>query len=179
MLQRENTGLIVVDIQGKLAKSVHDSDIMIENCRKLILGAQSLDLPIIWVEQNPEKLGSTVGTLSSLLAPQTPLAKFTFSACDEPSFIESIENSGVRQFLVCGIETHICVFQTAMALKHRGLTVQVVGDCVSSRTEENKQLALNRLAANGIETTGIEMCLYELVKDCRASEFKTILKLIK
>ncbi|OIQ26460.1 hydrolase [uncultured Vibrio sp.] len=185
MLQRENTGLIVIDIQGKLAQLVHDSDAFIERCAKLIQGAQALDLPIIWVEQNPDKLGSTVDKLQSLLSvqslvsPQNPISKFSFSACDEASFIKSIQSSGVKQFLVCGIETHICVYQTAMGLNKRGLGAHIVSDCVSSRTLENKDLALQKLSRNGIEITGLEMCLYELVKDCRAEEFKAILQLIK
>ena len=80
---------------------------------------------------------------------------------------------------MCGIEAHICVYQTAMGLLELGYKVQVVGDCVSSRTALNKDLAIRRLTDAGIQITGLEMSLYELVKDCRAPEFKFILSLIR
>lgn len=187
MLNTKNTGLIVVDIQGKLARLVHDSDALISNCAKLIKGVQSLDLPIIWLEQNPNKLGSTVDELSSLLqsgynplsTSQKAIQKFSFDACEEPLFMQTIQATKVKTWLVCGIEAHICVYQTALNLKHNGFDVQLVIDCVSSRTLENKNLAVNKLLNNGIESTGLEMCLFELIKDCRAPAFKKILRLIK
>jgi nicotinamidase-related amidase len=80
---------------------------------------------------------------------------------------------------VCGIETHICVYQTAMSLIKQNYEVQLVEDCVSSRTIQNKQLGINKLASQGAQLTGLEMCLYELVKDCRKPEFKAVLSLIK
>jgi len=179
MLTKENTGLIIIDIQGKLAGLVHDSDALVSNCKKLIKGAQTLDLPIIWLEQNPEKLGSTVDQLSFLLDAQKPISKFTFDACEAPQFIQALRMANVGTWLICGIEAHICVYQTALTLKRTGFEVQLVGDCISSRTLANKKLGISKLVNNGIELTGLEMCLYELLKDCRATEFKEILALIK
>jgi nicotinamidase-related amidase len=179
MLRKENTGLIVTDIQGKLARLVHDSDNIIANCAKLIKGSQALGLPIIWLEQNPEKLGSTVDEISSLLGTQNPIPKFSFNACEDPQFIRAVSAVNVNAWLICGIEAHICVYQTSMHLKHLGYEVQLVGDCISSRTLDNKNLGISKLSNNGIEVTGLEMCLYELVKDCREIEFKEILSLIK
>ncbi|MFT6154621.1 MAG: nicotinamidase-related amidase [Bermanella sp.] len=179
MLRKENAGLIVTDIQGKLARLVHDSDNIIANCVKLIKGAQALGLPIIWLEQNPDKLGPTVDDISSLLSTQNPIPKFSFNACDEPQFIQAVSAVNVNTWLICGIEAHICVYQTAMHLKHLGYSVQLVSDCISSRTLDNKNLGVSKLSNNGIELTGLEMCLYELIKDCREKEFKNILSLIK
>ncbi|WP_192891605.1 hydrolase [Vibrio bathopelagicus] len=179
MLMRQNTGLVIVDVQGKLARLVDDSDALIANCGKLIQGAQVLGLPIVRLEQNPEKLGDTVDELNDLLNDIKPIPKFTFNACDEPKFVEAVQAKGVDTWLVCGIEAHICVYQTAMGLLDLGYKVQVVGDCISSRTALNKDLAIRRLTDAGIQITGLEMSLYELVKDCRASEFKHILSLIR
>ncbi|ASP49415.1 isochorismatase family protein [Cognaticolwellia beringensis] len=179
MLKKESTGLIVVDIQGKLARLVDGNDNLIRNCEKLIKGSQALGLPIICLEQNPDKLGSTVDELSLLLTETTPISKFTFNACDEPKFIEAVRAENVDTWLVCGIEAHICAYQTAIGLLKLGYKVQFVGDCVSSRTLANKDLGISRLRGNGVDITGLEMCLYELVKDCRSSEFKQILNLIK
>lgn len=138
-----------------------------------------MGLPIIRLEQNPEKLGATVDELNDLLNDAKPIPKFTFNACDEPKFVEAVQDKGVETWLVCGIEAHICVYQTAMGLLDLGYKVQVVGDCISSRTALNKNLAICRLMDAGIEITGLEMSLYELVKDCRAREFKLILSLIR
>jgi len=179
MLKREKTGLIVVDVQGKLARLVHDSNTLISNCEKLIQGAKVLDLPIILLEQNPDKLGSTTEELSSLLTTTPPISKLTFDGCAEPSFIEKINAVDVDTWLICGIEAHICVYQTALHLHLLGLKVQLVTDCISARTLVNKELAIKKLVNRGIDISGLEMCLYELVKDCRAIEFKEILNLVK
>ena len=179
MLTKENTGLIVTDIQGKLARLVHDSDTLIANCEKLIKGAQALNLPIICLEQNPDKLGRTVNELSTLLTSNPPITKFTFNAGTEPLFLEKINHFNVKHWLICGIETHICVYQTALHLQSTGCQVHLVHDCASSRTLVNKELAIKKLMAKGVDITGLEMCLYELVKDCRAVEFKEILSLIR
>lgn len=179
MLKQENTGLIVIDIQGRLARLVHDSNALLSNCEKLIKGAKTLDLPIIFLEQNPDKLGVTVGELSTLLAPLTPITKFTFNAGEAPQFMDAISTANVDTWLICGIEAHICVYQTALHLQQSGLNVQLVCDCISSRTLANKNLAINKLVNRGIDTSGLEMCLYELVKDCRVTEFKEILSLIR
>lgn len=179
MLKRENTGLIVVDIQGKLARLVQDSDALISNCAKLIKGALVLELPIILLEQNPDKLGSTANELSVLLNGIDPITKFTFNGCEASDFLYSVRDTKVDTWLVCGIEAHICVYQTAKGLVDLGYKVELVSDCISSRTSFNKQLGINRLQNCGIEITGLEMCLYELVKDCRFPEFREILDLIR
>lgn len=179
MLDRTNTGLVIVDVQGKLASLVHDSDTLIANCAKLIQGAQLLGLPIVWLEQNPEKLGPTVDSVRQLLKDVTPISKFTFNGCGEPEFVEAVRQANVENFLLCGIEAHICVYQTALALAQRDYDVHLVTDCISSRLEQNKQLSVRKLLNKGIDITCLEMCLYELVKDCRSDEFRPILKLIK
>lgn len=179
MLSKENTGLIVVDIQGKLARLMHDSDALVANCEKLIEGAQVLGLPIVWLEQNPDKLGATVAELSSLLVDHPLITKFTFDACAEPEFIKAISAAKVDNWLVCGIEAHICVYQTTLHLQQSGYKIQLVTDCISSRTLANKNLAIDKLVNQGVDISGLEMCLYELVQDCRAAEFKEVLNLIR
>ncbi|ELB2093942.1 hydrolase [Vibrio parahaemolyticus] len=180
MLSKGNTGLIVVDVQGKLATLMHESDALIENITKLVKGAKALDLPILWLEQNPERLGPTAEPIREVLeSKHLPITKYTFDGCKEATFKVAVENAKVDTWLVCGIESHICVYQTAVSLRQSGYRVELVTDCVSSRTAANKALALAKLTANGVVLTGLEMCLYEMVEDCRAPEFKEILALIK
>lgn len=180
MLSKGNTGLIVVDVQGKLATLMHESDALIENITKLVKGAKALDLPILWLEQNPERLGPTAEPIREVLeSTHLPITKYTFDGCKEATFNVAVENAKVDTWLVCGIESHICVYQTAVSLRQSGYCVELVTDCVSSRTAANKALALAKLTANGVVLTGLEMCLYEMVEDCRAPEFKEILALIK
>ncbi|WP_348255563.1 isochorismatase family protein [Vibrio parahaemolyticus] len=180
MLSKGNTGLIVVDVQGKLATLMHESDALIENITKLVKGAKALDLPILWLEQNPERLGPTAEPIREVLEnTHLPITKYTFDGCKEATFNVAVENAKVDTWLVCGIESHICVYQTAVSLRQSGYRVALVTDCVSSRTAANKALALAKLTANGVVLTGLEMCLYEMVEDCRAPEFKEILALIK
>lgn len=179
MFKKVNTGLVVVDIQGKLAEIVDDSELLISNTLRLIKGATTLGLPMVWVEQNPDKLGPTTSILQDALASHTPITKYTFDATQCLEFVKAVKQSGASQWLVCGLEAHICVYQTCLGLIRLGYEAEVVSDCVSARTKANKNLALAKLAANGVGITSVEMCLYELIGDCRAAVFNPILKLIK
>ncbi|QUX91345.1 hydrolase [Marinomonas sp. A3A] len=179
MLRKDKTGLVVIDVQGKLATIVHDSEAFIANLVKLVKAAKLLGMPILWLEQNPEKLGATVPELREVLDMVEPIAKYSFSACGEPAFVEAIKKAKMNTWLITGIEAHICVYQTALGLLDLGYDVELVSDCVSSRTIENKNMALAKLARKGAEVTSLEMCLFELIGDCRADEFRAALSLIK
>ena len=179
MLRKDKTGLVIIDVQGKLATIVHDSEAFIANLVKLVKTAKLLGMPILWLEQNPEKLGATVPELREVLNMVEPIAKYSFGACGEPVFVEAIKKAKMNTWLITGIEAHICVYQTALGLLDLGYDVELVSDCVSSRTIENKDMALAKLARKGAEVTSLEMCLFELIGDCRADEFRAALSLIK
>lgn len=179
MLNCSNTGLVVVDIQGKLATLVDASESLIANTRVLVAGAKILNLPIIVLEQNSSKLGATSASIRQVLGAVEPIAKTTFNGSGEPEFVQAINDSQIKHWLVCGIEAHICVYQTALGLLNLGCEVELVVDCVSSRAAVNKTLAISKLASKGVGLTCVEMCLYELLGDCERPEFKQILQLIK
>jgi len=179
MLNKHNTGLVIVDIQGKLARLVHDSEATIAQTIKLVQAVKLLDMPIVFLEQLPEKLGHTVPELQALLEDIPAIVKSTFDGCGSEEFIQAIDAASVDNWLVCGIETHICVYQTAMSLKQREFGVELVQDCVSSRNVEHKQLALQKMSQAGIGLTCFEMCLYELIKDANDPVFKQVLPLVK
>ncbi|QJR80285.1 hydrolase [Alteromonas pelagimontana] len=178
MLDKSHTGLLIIDVQGKLATLVNNSEAMIAHIAALGEAAVLLDLPVIVLEQNPEKLGNTVAQISSITQAKT-LSKCTFNACESQNFVDAMTAANRQNWLVCGIETHICVYQTVLGLAERGYHPEVVVDAVGSRNPINKQMAIDKMARSGIAITSFEMCLYELIKDCRDDVFKSILSLVK
>ncbi|MDW0111988.1 hydrolase [Sporosarcina saromensis] len=179
MNKREQTVFVLVDVQGKLSEIVHESEKMLTNLRKLIQGLQVLDIPILWLEQYPDGLGPTNEKIARLLEGTTPIPKMTFSAFKTDTFKEQLQLLNRNQVLIAGIETHICVYQTAVDLQLNGYDVQVVEDAVSSRTNENKEVGLRKMAALGVQVTSVEMALYELMERADDPAFKQLLKIIK
>lgn len=179
MLNKEKTVFVLVDVQGKLARVMHKSEELIRNLENLIQGLNILGIPIIWVEQYPKGLGSTVEELSRHLTNQQAIAKMSFSACKNEEFMEVLKEINRNQVLVGGIETHVCVYQTSTELKELGYEVQVVVDAVSSRTLENKEIGLEKLKINGVTLTSVEMALFELMEVAGGEKFKQVSKLIR
>ncbi|WP_394149454.1 hydrolase [Vibrio maritimus] len=179
MLEQNNTQLMIIDVQGKLAQLMHDKETLFSNLNTLTKAANLMELPIIWVEQIPDKLGSTIEEISQELSHQTPIAKDVFSAWGEANVREATNESDRKQVLLVGIEAHICVHQTACDLLQAGYEVHLVTDAVSSRNQANKDLALKRLAQEGAVLTSTEMALFELQKVARGEQFKSLLKLVK
>ena len=179
MLAVENTVLIIIDVQGKLAQLTHQKEALFENVRKMIRGAQVLGIPIVWAEQNPRHLGPTVPEVAELLTGIEPIAKLSFSCCGEERFVRALDETGRKQVLVAGIEAHVCVYQTAADLVARGYQVQVVADAVSSRTPENKAIGLAKATEAGASVTSTETALFELLREAKGDRFKAILKIVK
>lgn len=179
MLEQNNCALLLVDVQGKLAQIVKDSEMLHQKIIQLIKGLQMLNIPIVWVEQNPDKLGSTSPEIAALLKNQHAIPKMTFSVMETEAVAQAIEATGKQQILLAGIESHICIYQTAKALKQLNYTVEIVTDAVSSRTESNHHLALKRLAMEGIPLTTVEMALYEILGSANHPNFKDLLQIIK
>lgn len=179
MFSLNSTLLILVDIQGRLASLMYDKKSLYKNLEILVKSMNILNVPIVWMEHVPDKLGSTIKEVSNLLPDLKPLSKFTYSCCGNDEFVKEVASYKNNQILVAGIETHICVYQTAMDLLGNSYEVQVVEDCVSSRTEANKVLGLKRIVQAGGLTTSTEMILFELMKSTKAQGFKEITQLIK
>lgn len=179
MLILENTVLIVVDVQDKLARVMHKKEMLFDSLQKLIKGVQILGIPIILTEQNPEGLGSTIPEVARLLPDIQPIPKLSFSCCGDERFLQELEALNRKQVLIAGIEAHVCVYQTAMDLLRLGHEVQVVADAVSSRTAENKEIGLERVKSEGASLTSAETALFELLKVAEGEKFKKLLKIVK
>jgi nicotinamidase-related amidase len=179
MFTAEDTVLIIIDIQEKLFRVIHEKETLSANTVKLIKGIRLLDIPVILTEQNPAGLGPTLSEISSLLPDIEPITKFDFSCCKEEAFLQKLDESKRNQIILCGIETHICVYQTALDLADMGYEVQVAVDCVSSRTTINHDTALTRMGLEGIMPASIEMILFEILRTAKHDKFKEISAVIK
>ncbi len=180
MLTINDTALLVIDVQGRLAQVMHDKETLFANVERMIRGAKVLELPVLWTEQVPDKLGPTLPEFANLLSDVSqPVSKASFSCCGVQPFRQALTASERRQVLVTGIEAHVCVYQTVIDLLEQEYEVQLVADAVSSRTPENKAIALERMKEAGATLTSTEMALFELLRVAEGDKFRTISKLVK
>jgi len=178
-LDAANTVLLLIDFQERLFPVMYDKEKLLKNVVKLIKGAKVLEIPLILTEQYPKGLGPTIPEIKELIPDIKPVEKVCFSCTDEAAFNQALKTLKRQQVLIAGIEAHICVYQTAMALAREGYEVQVVSDCVASRDPENKAAALFKLGAAGIISTTTEMALFEMLKVAQGDKFKQISGIVK
>lgn len=175
----ENTIGLVVDIQERLFPAMFEKETLLKNCLMLVQGLAELNVPQIVTQQYTKGLGETIPEIISEIPDFSFIEKRNFSCCDELQVVERIHNLGAKNIIICGIESHVCVLQTAVDLKEAGFNPIVVMDCVSSRTKENLELAKERFRFEGIMMTSYESILFELTRSSIAPEFRTISKLVK
>jgi nicotinamidase-related amidase len=172
--------LVVVDVQGKLAHSMHAKEEFFRQLQILIKGMQLFDIPIFWLEQVPEKLGPTVSEIRPLFGDRKPIVKSVFSCARNETFVERLRGLRVKRVVLAGLETHVCIFQTARDLLQQGYQVEVVADAVASRTAFNKQIGLERIRQEGGFLTSVEMILLELQQAATGDDrFRRLIALIK
>ena len=179
MLNTEESVLVLVDFQERLAEIVHRRELVVPNVLRLIKGCQALGVPILPTLQVPEKLGPMPPELVEVLGDVKVISKAVFSALREPAFLLALRQSGRNQVLLTGIEAHVCVLQTGLDLLDAGYQVHAISDAVFSRTAENQQVALARLHDAGATVSSVEIALFELIRTSTHPQFKTISTLIK
>ena len=170
-LDRDRTALVVVDVQEAFRPAVQGFDDVVENTRRLMEGAKILGIPVVVTEQYPKGLGRTVEELGEV----SPVEKSCFSAARADGF----DLDGRDQALVCGIETHVCVSQTAHDLLERGVEVHVATDAVTSRSDANRDVGLHKMEQSGAIVTSVETALFELLGEAGTEEFKKVQGLVK
>jgi nicotinamidase-related amidase len=175
VLDRDRAALVVVDVQEAFRPHVQAFEDTARASAALVQAAKVLGLPIVVTEQYPQGLGETVPELTEHLDGVQRLPKVCFSAAAADGF----ELDGRDRALLCGIEAHVCVSQTAHDLLDRGIEVHVASDAVSSRTAENKQVGLHKMETSGAVVTSVETALFELVGAAGSDEFKAIQRLVK
>ena len=179
MITPQDTVLLIIDVQGKLAQIVYESEAVERNISKLIRAAKILGVPVLYTEQYPKGLGHTVEALQELLSEEKPLEKIAFSCCAEESFMEKLRGLNRNNVLVTGMETHVCVYQTANELIEYGYSVHLIADAVTSRTREDREIGIRCIEKAGAWLKSTEMVIFELLRIAQGEEFKAISKIIK
>lgn len=179
MLRADDTVLVVIDIQGRLAQMMEKKETLFKNQRLMIQGASALELPILLTEQYPQGMGGTIPEIAELLDGIEPIAKKAFSCCGESNFNSALKDVGRHQVLLIGIETHVCVWQTASDLLDSGYEVHVAADAVSSRSADNRKIGLEKIRDAGGTITCVETALYELMRVGEGPTFRKVLELVK
>jgi nicotinamidase-related amidase len=179
-LSRKQTALLIVDVQEKLFPLVDRPCEVMENLQKVISGFKILNLPIFVTEQYPKGLGKTIDGLKAYLPEnQLYIEKTTFSCVADPQFKSMIQSLPIQQWVVAGIEAHVCVLQTAKGLLDMNKDVAILNDAITSRSIFDFSTAIAELRDYGARITSTETVLFELVGDSKAAEFKQLSQLIK
>lgn len=179
-LKKANTGLLIVDVQEKVFRSVDRPMEILHTIQTLIKGVQLLQIPIYVSEQYPTGLGHTVDGVRELLKNDVLIfSKRSFSCWKSQAIKDMIIKSGLTQWIVVGIETHVCILQTAKDLKQNGFDVVVLNDAVSSRSVYDFSTGISELKEDGIRVSSMETVLFELFETSEAPEFKFFSELLK
>lgn len=177
-LEAERCALVVIDIQEKLLPPIFQKEQLVRNAQLLIRAAEILKIPALLSTQYAKGLGGTVPEISSLLSGTEAIDKTLFSCFGSDAFCAAMKRlpGQCNTLLLCGMESHICVAQTALAALREGYLVHVASDAVSSRTEWNWKIGLERMRAAGAVISSTEMMIYELMRASSSAAFKELLR---
>ncbi len=178
-LSAENSLVLIIDIQDRLVAALN-KDVIVENSVKIASAAKALNIPVILTEQYPKGLGHTVQRLTDVLPEGSEVVEKTyFNALLEDGMLEKIKSYGKKQIVIFGIETHICVHQTASALVEEGFDVYVIKDACASRNKYEFKQGIEAMVANGVKVSCVEIALFEWLKGAKNPKFKEVQALIK
>jgi len=178
-IDKENSALLIVDVQEKLAPAMKVRDEVIGNCIHLLELAKLLNIAVVITEQYPKGLGLTVPEIRNVLPAYQPIEKLTFSCCGEPKFQDQIKRLDKKTIIVAGMETHVCVLQTCIGLLNDGFNVHVVSDAVCSRSKKDWKIGIEYMRDAGAVITCTETVLFQLLKVAGTEEFRTISRRIR
>ena len=177
-LHRNDVLLLIVDVQERLMPAIHEAERVEKNCAVLAGVARQLNLPLVVTEQNPDKLGATLNAVREAAGFPTAISKMLFSSCVEET-MRAIENSGRKTILLCGVESHVCVLQTALDLREKNYAVFAARDAISSRTPGNADIGWQRMTAAGVLPTSTESAIFEILREAGTPDFRALLPLLK
>ncbi|HXY55313.1 MAG TPA: hydrolase [Nitrospirota bacterium] len=178
-LERDDSVLLIVDIQDKLAAVMKEKDKVVKNNLILIEVSKMLKIPVVVTEQYPKGLGRTVPEIRAVLSEYRPVEKMTFNCCSAAAFLLEIKKTNRKKIIITGMETHICVLQTATGLLRDGFIPHVVQDAVCSRTKENWKTGTEFMRDAGAAVTCTETVLFQLLGVAGTEEFRAVSRMIK
>lgn len=176
---KEDSVLVVIDMQERLLPHMENNEQLISNTKTLIQGARELEIPIIYTQQYTKGLGSTIDDIASLQPNFSFIEKTSFSCMGSEDFKNEILKLGRKNIIICGIEAHVCILQTALDLIENSYHTMIVQDCISSRKEADMQTGFIRMQQEDVLMTRYESILFELLSSATDVHFKAISKLIK
>lgn len=179
LLEPDDTGFLVIDVQERLMQVMPQRERVLENIKRFLLLSQLYKLPLILTEQYTKWLGPTLSEIKKSLPTYAPIKKMHFNCCDVDVFNERLASEGLRNIIVAGVETHICIFQTCVSILEKGYRVHVPRDAVDSRTDENWLVGLELMKKAGAFITSTETVIYQILKRAGTEEFKKMLKVLK
>lgn len=181
MLTPATSALLVIDVQEKLCAAMEQQTLgqLTKNAGILLDSALELAVPVIYTEQYVKGLGATLPVLKDKAPAAVCIEKLTFSCCGNEAFMRALQATGRTQVVVCGMETHVCVLQTAIELLHAGFDVHVVKDAVMSRSGDNRQTAIEAMVLAGAVPTCTESVVFQWLKIAGSDSFKKLSKLVK
>lgn len=179
VLENNRTALLIIDIQEKIIKVMHENDRVVEKALKLLKGFKEMDLPVYYTEQYSKGLCPTVSELLTELNEINPTEKTTFSCFGAENLFNGFREKSIDQIVVCGVEAHVCVQQTVLDLLENGFQVNLAADAVSSRRKFDFQISLERMRECGALVTTTESILFELLEFCGTDIFKKVSKIVK
>lgn len=175
----DNTLVLLVDIQERLLPHIHENEELLNRMKILLQGVKTLELPLIVNEQYKKGLGETVEPLRKILGEYNGYEKVTFSCCKNETTLDEIKKLDKKYVVLFGIETHICVQQTALDLLENGFQPVLIADCVGSRKPKDTEIALARMTQAGVILTTYESFLFEVLTNAKHEKFKEISKIVK
>jgi isochorismate hydrolase len=176
LIEKEDSMLVIIDMQERLFPVMAEKEALADQVMKLVRFSKIVGIPVIVTEQ--EKLGSTLPEIQGELTSVAPVPKVDFNCFGCEAFVKRVQELDKRTLILCGIEAHICVAQTALYAAS-DYEVHVIADAVASRSPENRRIALERMSRSGVTITSTEMVIYELLKRAGSDTFKEVLKLVK
>jgi nicotinamidase-related amidase len=178
-ITKENTTALFIDFQERLFPAMHEKETLLKNTKILLEGLKILGIPLVFTQQYTKGLGETLDELRSLIPDFAPIEKTDFSCFGAQEYGVFLRNYQSKNIIICGIEAHVCVLQTAVDLKDAGFNPIVVTDCITSRSALSREGAIDRFRHENIMTTTCESILFELTRSAKAEEFKAISRLVK
>ena len=178
LMQSKDTALLIIDVQERLIQAVHDQKQIVWNIRRLIDAANVLCIEITTTEQYPQRLGHTIELIEKRIV-HKPYPKMSFSCVGCAEILQQFSKSGISKILLCGIEAHVCVLQTALDLISNDYQVFVAVDAIASRRRIDYEFALRRMESVGVTLTTTESVLFEWCHRADRVEFKSISNLVK